>query len=89
MCCLFLSTNHVRQRQRKEEPPTHFNDCVSKNELRAVLDDKLNEILQQITNLARRVEDVEQRRPEPHHEDEEEEELQDEDAGDAEAEAKA
>jgi hypothetical protein len=49
----------------KEEPPTDFNDYVSKNELRAVLDDKLNEILQQITNLARRVEDVE-RCPEPH-----------------------
>ena len=38
-----------------EEPPTYFNDCVSKNELRATLDDKLNETLQQITNLARRV----------------------------------
>jgi hypothetical protein len=55
-----------------EEPTTYFNDCVSKNELRAILDDKLNEILQQITNLAKRVEDVEQRRPKPHHEDEEE-----------------
>jgi hypothetical protein len=72
-----------------EEPPTYFNDCVSKNELRAVLDDKLNEILQQITNLAWRVEDVEQQCPKPHHEDEEEEELQYEDAGDAEAEAEA
>jgi hypothetical protein len=71
-----------------EKPPTYFNDCVSKNE-RAVLDDKLNEILQQITNLARRVEDVEQRRPEPHRVDEEEEELQDEDARHAEAEAEA
>jgi hypothetical protein len=72
-----------------EEPPTDFNDCVSKNELHAVLDDKLNEIMQQIINLARRVEDVEQRRPEPHCEDEAEEKLQDEDAGDAEAEAEA
>jgi hypothetical protein len=71
-----------------EEPPTDFNDCVSKNEPRAILDDKLNEILQQITNLAGLIEDVEQRRPEPHCEDEEEE-LQDEDDGDVEAEAKA
>ena len=72
-----------------EEPPTYFNDCVSKNELRATLDDKLNETLQQITNLAKRVEDVEQQRPEPHREDEEEEELEDEDAGNAEVEAEA
>jgi hypothetical protein len=71
-----------------EEPPTDFNDCVSKIEPRAVLDDKLNEILQQITNLAGAVDDVEQRRPEPHYEDEEEE-LQDEDDGDVEAEAEA
>ena len=41
------------------DTPTDFNDCVSKNELRAVLDDKFNEILQQITNLAKRIEDVE------------------------------
>jgi hypothetical protein len=50
----------------KEEPPTDFNECVSKNELRAVLDNKLNEIFQQITILARWVEDVEQRCPKPH-----------------------
>ena len=72
-----------------EESPTYFNDCVSKNELRAILHDKLNEMLQQITNLARWVEDVEQRRPEPHREYVEEEELKDEDAGDAEAKAEA
>jgi hypothetical protein len=72
-----------------KESPIDFNDCVSKNELCAILDDKLNNILQQVTNLARRVEDVEQRCPEPHREDEEEEELQDEDAGDAEAETEA
>ena len=72
-----------------EEPPTYFNDCVSKNKLRAILDDKLNEILQQITSLARRVEDVKQRRPEPHRDDEEEDQLEDEDVGDAEAEEKA
>ena len=65
-----------------EDTPTDFNDCVSKNELRAILDDKFNEILQQITNLAKRIEDVEQRHPEPRTED-------DEDDGDAEAEAEA
>ena len=42
-----------------EDAPTDFNDCVSKNELRAILDDKFNEILHQITNLAKRIEDVE------------------------------
>ena len=52
-----------------EDTPTDFNDCVSKNELHAVLDDKFNEILQQITNLAKRIEDVEQQHPEPHPED--------------------
>ena len=36
-----------------EDAPIDFNDCVSKNELRAVLDDKFNEILQQITNWLR------------------------------------
>ena len=35
------------------DTPIDFNDCVSKNELRAILDDKFNETLQQITNLAR------------------------------------
>ena len=71
-----------------EESPTDFNDCVSKNELYTILDDKLNEILQQITNLARRVEDVEQLRPEPHRDDKEEE-VEDEDVGDAETEVEA
>ena len=71
-----------------EDAPTDFNDCVSKNELRAVLDDKFNEILQQITNLAKRIEDVEQRHPEPHTEDDEDD-LSKEDDGDAEAEAEA
>ena len=46
--------------QGNEDAPIDFNDCVSKNELHAVLDDKFNEILQQITNLAKRIEDVEQ-----------------------------
>ena len=69
-----------------EDTPTDFNDCVSKNELRAVLDDKFNEILQQITNLAKRIEDVEQRHPEPRPE-EEDDDLSKEDDGDAEAEA--
>ena len=41
-----------------EDAPIDFNDYVSKNELRAVLDDKLNDILQQITNLAKRIEDA-------------------------------
>ena len=68
--------------------PIDFNDCVSKNELRAVLDDKFNEILQQITNLAKRIEDVEQRHPAPHPEDDEDD-LSEEDDGDAEAEAEA
>ena len=75
-----------------EESPTYFNDCVSKNELRAVLDDKLNEILQQITNLAKRIEDVEQWHPEPRPEDADDDDLKGEDAeeddGDTEAEAK-
>ena len=65
-----------------------FNDRVSKNELRAILDDKFNEILQQITNLAKRIEDVEQRHPEPRPEDDDDD-LSEEDDGDAEAEAKA
>ena len=46
--------------QGNEDAPTYFNECVSKNELRVVFDDKFNEILQQITNLAKRIEDVEQ-----------------------------
>jgi hypothetical protein len=46
--------------QGNEDAPTDFNGCVSKNKLHAVLDDKFNEILQQITNLAKRIEDVEQ-----------------------------
>jgi hypothetical protein len=52
----------------KEDPPTDFNDCVSKNELQNfinaecnALDEKLNAIVQQITTFARRVEVVEQR----------------------------
>ena len=69
------------------DTPTDFNDCVSKNELRAVLDDKFNEILQQITNLAKRIEDVEQRHPEPRPEDDDD--LSEEDDGDAKAEAEA
>ena len=68
---------------------TYFNDCVSKNELRAVFDDKFNEILQQITNLAKRIEDVEQRHPEPRPEDAADDDLFEEDDGDAEAEAEA
>ena len=71
-----------------KDTPTYFNDCVSKNELRVVLDDKFNEILQQITNLAKRIEDFEQRHPEPHPKDDEDD-LSEEDDGDAEAEAKA
>ena len=67
-----------------KDTPTDFNDCVSKNELRVVLDDKLNEILQQIPNLAKRIEDVEQ-----WHEDADGDDLKGEDAeeddGDAEA----
>ena len=47
--------------KENEDTPTDFNDCVSKNDFRVVLDDKFNEILQQITNLAKRIEDVEQR----------------------------
>ena len=70
------------------DTPTDFNDCVSKNELRVILDDKLNEILQQITNLAKRIEDVEQRYPEPRPEDDDND-LSEEEDGDAEAEAKA
>ena len=41
--------------QGNEDTPIDFNDCVSKNKLRTVLDDKFNEILQQITNLAKRM----------------------------------
>ena len=70
------------------DTPTDFNDCVSKNELRAILDDKFNEILQQITNLAKRIEDVEQWHPEPRHE-EDDDDLSEEEDGDAEAEADA
>ena len=71
----------------KGDTPIDFNDCVSKNELRAVLDDKFNEILQQITNLAKRIEDVEQRHPEPRHEDDDDD-LSKEEDGNAEAKAK-
>ena len=70
------------------DTPTDFNDCVSKNELRAVLDDKFNEILQQITNLAKRIEDVEQWHPEPHPKDDDDD-LSEEDDGDVDAEAEA
>ena len=70
------------------DTPIDFNDCVSKNELRAVLDDKFNEILQQITNLAKRIEDVEQWHPEPRPE-EDDDDLSKEDDGDVEAEAEA
>ena len=73
--------------QGNEDAPTDFNDCVSKNELRAVFDDKFNEILQQITNLSKRIEDVEQQHPEPRPEDDDDD-LSEEDDGDAEAEAK-
>jgi len=76
-----------------EDTPTDFNDCVSKNELCVVLDDKLNEILQQITNLAKRIEDVEQRHPKPCPEDADDDDLKGEDAeeddGNAKAEAEA
>ena len=69
------------------------NDCVSKNELHAILNDKFNEILQQITNLAKRIEDVEQRHPEPHPKNAADDDLKGEDAeeddGDTEAEAEA
>ena len=75
--------------QGNEDAPTNFNDCVSKNELCAVLDDKFNEILQQITNLAKRIEDVEQRHPEPHPKDAAADDLSEEDDGDMEAEAEA
>ena len=70
------------------DTPTDFNDFVSKNELHAVLDDKFNEILQQITNLAKRIEDVEQQHPEPRPKDDDDD-LSEEDDGDAEAEAEA
>ena len=69
------------------DAPIDFNDCVSKNELHAVLDDKFNEILQQITNLAKRIKDVEQRHPEPCPEDDDDDLSEDD--GDAEAEVKA
>ena len=73
--------------------PTDFNDCVSKNELHAIPDDKFNEILQQITNLAKRIEDVEQQHPKPHPEDADDDDLKGEDAkeddGNAKAEAEA
>ena len=74
--------------KENEDIPTDFNDCVSKNELRAILDDKFNEILQQITNLAKRIKDVEQRHPRPRPE-EDDDDLSEEDDGNAEAEAKA
>ena len=54
----------------------------------AILDDKFNEILQQITNLAKRIENVEQRHPEPRTKDDEDD-LSEEEDGDAEAEAEA
>ena len=75
--------------QGNEDAPTDFNDYVSKNELRAVLDDKFNEILQQITNLAKRIEDVKQQHPEPRLEDTDDDDLSEEEDGDAEAEAEA
>ena len=75
------------------DTPIDFNDYISKNELRAILDDKFNEILRQITNLAKRIEDVEQRHPKPRPEDADDADLKGEDAeeddGDAEAEAEA
>ena len=70
------------------DTPTDFNDCISKNELRAVLDDKFNEILQQITNLAKRIEDVEQRHLDPRPQDDADDPSK-EDDGDAEAKAEA
>ena len=75
--------------QENEDAPTDFNDLVSKNELRAILNDKFNEILQQITNLAKRIEDVEQRHPEPRPKDVVDDDLSEEEDGDAEAEAEA
>ena len=72
-----------------KDTPTDFNDCVSKNELHAIIDDKLNEILQQITNLAKRIEDVEQQHPEPRPKDATEDDLSKEDDDDMEAEAEA
>ena len=61
---------------------------MSKNELYTILDDKLNEILQQIPNLAKRIEDVEQ-----WHEDADGDDLKGKDAkeddGNAKAEAEA
>ena len=51
--------------------------------------DKFNEILQQITNLAKRIEDVEQRHPEPRPKDVVDDDLSEEEDGDAEAEAEA
>ena len=71
-----------------EDTPTDFNDCVSKNELHAILDDKFNEILQQITNLAKRIKDVEQWHPEPHPKDDDDD-LSEEDDGDVEVEGEA
>ena len=71
------------------DTPIDFNDCVFKNELRVILDDKFNETLQQITNLAKRIEDVEQRHPKPRPEDTDDDDLSEEEDGDAEAEAKA
>ena len=71
------------------DTPTDFNDYVSKNELRAILDDKFNEILQQITNLAKRIEDAEQRHPGPHPKDDDDDDLSEEEDGDAEAKAEA
>ena len=74
--------------QGNEDAPIDFNECVSRNELRAILDDKFNEILQQITNLAKRIEDVEQRHPEPCPKDDDDD-LSEEEDGDAEAKAEA
>ena len=71
------------------DTPTYFNDCVSKNELHVVLDDKFNEILQQITNLAKRIEDVEQQHPEPRPEDAVDDDLSEEEDSNVEAEAEA
>ena len=70
------------------DTPIDFNDCVSKNDLHTVLDDKFNDILQQITNLAKRIEDIEERHFEPRPEDDDDD-LSEEDDGNAEAEAEA
>jgi hypothetical protein len=64
------------------KPPAYSNDRVSKNVLGRILNDKLNKILQQITNLARGVENVEQRHPKPHRDDDDDDDLKEGDAED-------